>query len=285
MQINKNIYHLLIMACLIIPLTGLYGCSKPKHYFSPKNIITVSIPAQESILRAIADSDFDINILLPPGADPESFEPSWNTMKNLHVSKVWFTSGFLPFENAWHSKIIDNFPNLTIATLTPSQQHQENIHAEPHAWTSLTNLQLWAEKICETIIKIQPSNAHKYRQNLKIYKKRIAQTADSINIYLKKAHKKNILIWHPSLNHWAKEFNIVQYAIEEEGKEPTPARMAYIINQAKKGHVNLFIIEKEHSPSMALTLNEELHLPTFEISLMQGDILDNLLSLAREISK
>lgn len=295
----------IVKACLLIIAAGLCNCNDKREKTTPvaRESISVSIPVQKWIVDYIAPGEFDVNVLLPPGSDPETFEPSMAAMVGLAKSDTWFMAGELPFESMLVSRLTSLNPDLTPVALgegehdahghdTPDlhTSHKESHghshdHCDPHVWTSASNLLVWSDKIYRRLAAIRPQRAREYAHNRNRLDAYIKAVDDSIRSIMSHAHNVAFMIWHPTLEHWAQEYDVQQIAIETEGKETTPADMAAAVRKARESGAKVLIVEKEHNPQMALTLNRELNLRTVEISVMEGDAPATLLRVAREITR
>ena len=57
---------------------------------------------------------------------------------------------------------------------------------------------------------------------------------DSIRTLLKESQGKTFITFHPSLSYFARDYGLIQYSLEEGGKEPSPAHMAMLAGMARK---------------------------------------------------
>ena len=117
-----------------------------------KKIISVSIIPQKYFVEMIAGDEFEINVLIPPGSSPASYDPSPKQLKDLNKSKVYLKVGHLGFEKAWMTSIKKNHEDLKIADLSAGcdlvqgveteEEHaahgHDHSHAgiDPHIWMS-----------------------------------------------------------------------------------------------------------------------------------------------------
>lgn len=54
------------------------------------------------------------------------------------------------------------------------------------------------------------------------------------------------MIYHPNLGYLARDYGFEEIPVEFEGKEPSPARMKYLIDRAKKDGLKVIMIQKEY---------------------------------------
>lgn len=58
----------------------------------------VSILPLRSLVQGIVGDDFDIEVLVPPGASPETFEPTPRQFVGLNKARMVFNVGLIDFE-------------------------------------------------------------------------------------------------------------------------------------------------------------------------------------------
>lgn len=75
--------------------------------------VVVSIAPQKYMLERIAGDSVAVTVLVRPGADPHSYEPTPAQMRACAGARVWFTIG-VPFEDVWLPRIQSAAPNLAV---------------------------------------------------------------------------------------------------------------------------------------------------------------------------
>lgn len=283
-----------IWMVILLVMPAITACRKP----SEKPTVTVSIPPQAWMLSRIVGNDLEINTLLPPGADAETFEPSMQAQRALEESREYAMAGTLPFETALEPKLRGMYPKLTISKAfhcdthcrahehgnEHEHEHEHEHGVDPHVWTTPMNLQVMADSLLLTAIRINPAGSARYRRNHAELSRRLTQLQEDLERNLEPLRGRDVVIWHPSLSYMAMEFGFRQIAVQEGHKEPSPHRMGEVIDRVSRCGTVAFVIEKEHSPRMAETLNADMRLPLVHTSLMQPDIIDALLNLSRELN-
>jgi zinc transport system substrate-binding protein len=152
--------HLSII-CIIFILTA--GCnSKEKGNIS--NEIAVSILPQKYFVSKITGDKFKINVMIPPGASPASYEPTPVQLTSLSHTNLYLKIGFTGFELAWMEKLSAANENMKIADLSSgidlimensvNEQHEIELGhhhggVDPHIWLSPRNVKI----ICENIYR------------------------------------------------------------------------------------------------------------------------------------
>jgi len=97
--------HILTKPLIYISLLSIFysillnSCSQNSSQ-NNENIITVSIVPQKYFLEKIAGDAFTINVMVPAGSSPETYEPNSLQMRQIAKSKLYFKIGHLDFEKA-----------------------------------------------------------------------------------------------------------------------------------------------------------------------------------------
>lgn len=77
--------------------------------------VIVSIAPQKYMLERIAGDAVAVAVLVKPGADPHSYEPTPTQMRACAEASLYFTIG-VPFEEVWLPRIAGVAPNLAFAS-------------------------------------------------------------------------------------------------------------------------------------------------------------------------
>ena len=136
----------------------------------------VSILPLRSLVQGIVGDDFDIEVLVPPGASPETFEPTPRQFVGLNKARMVFNVGLIDFETMLLAKIEDQAKvvNLSrgIELIAGTCSHGSHGHThthgiDPHVWTSPRALQKMAENAYEAIREAYPDSV-KYETNYRL---------------------------------------------------------------------------------------------------------------------
>lgn len=110
-----------------------------------------------------------------------------------------------------------------------------------------------AAAIAQAFSKADPANAKAYAANLAAFQKEI----DALDGQLKAlfaevpAGQRGFLVFHPAWGYFARDYGLTQIAIEFEGKEPTPKRLAAIVTQAKTKGASVIFVQPQMSQRTA----------------------------------
>lgn len=259
----------LIFSITALVVILLAGCSHPGR--SAKPVITVTIPPLEWFVKGIAGDDFSVNIMLPPGADHHNWEPVPSQIVSLSQSEAFVMIGTLEFERAWIERFREINPRMKVldlsegielirsATSSDDDHHEghDDDHGDPHFWMSPVSAYTMAREIGSFLSAVNPGRAALYAANLDTLMTRIGK-ADSL---MKEAAGmmavKEFMIYHPALAYPARDYGLTQLSFENEGKEPSPARMKELIDTARAAKIKTIFIQAEYDVRNAESLSKE----------------------------
>ena len=281
---------------IVFALFVLAGCSSNKKTEdeNQKPVITVSILPEKTFVQKIAGNDFDVNVLIPPGASPAAYTLLPSQLKQIAHSDAWFRIGYIGFEYSWKDKIIQANKNMKVYDLSEGldlikANHEEgeeeggHVHAEgvdPHIWLSPTMVKQMAKKIRDILIELNPEGESKYLTNYNEFVKEI----DTLNIELKRMFRgyegRTIIVFHPSLSYFAREYKLNQVSLESGGKEPTPQHIKEVVDIAKKENIHVIFIQTEFDREHARVFADEINGRIVQVSPLAPDWANNLMKMA-----
>lgn len=103
MSNNRLFPALLALFAALLPA----ACSDGRAAAESDGTICVSIPPLKSLVTAIVEDDFPIVVLVPPGASPETFEPTPKQLVAVRRAQWLFQIGLIDFETVLVKKIAD----------------------------------------------------------------------------------------------------------------------------------------------------------------------------------
>lgn len=290
----KYISALFLSSSLLIALMVVEGCAFDKPDSNQKPTISVSLMPQKYFVRAISGNDFDINVLLPPGTNHHTYEPTPKQLIELEQSKILFINGLLPFEERFVHQAEEHLKNIRIIKTTQnirlledagcSDHSDDHDHfADPHTWLSFINAKIEANNILTALVELNPEQSGRYTENFK----NLANKIDSIHYnYLRKIELsgiKGFIIYHPALGYLARDYSLRQLAIEKSGKNPTPFELKALIDTAITRKMNTIFIQKEFDIENAKIVAQASGAKIVVIDPMSEDWLENLKSIVDEL--
>ena len=305
MIIKKNQLVILILFCIMCLFAG---CSdKDTHNQISQetdNHLTIActIPPQEEFIKAIGGDSVTVQIMVPPGASPHTFEPTPSQISHLENADLYIILGSgIEFENRWISRIRTMFPNLILVnsseriqlrhesedhhheSSSDSEDQEESI--DPHIWLSIKNTMEIVNTTCDAMSQLRPSQKGVFEQNRDRYLARLITLDSKITETLTTIPSRTILVYHPAFGYFCQDYNLTQLAVEEEGKEPSSQSLAKLIAKARSENITLIFTEPEFSTRGAETLATEINGTLVLITPLSGEYLTNMQHIADSIAK
>ena len=237
--------------------------------------VTVTISPYKYFVDQIAEGKVDVNVMVSNGNNPETYEPYAQQMMELSKSALYLKVGSIGFEQTWMKKLQDNAPDMkvidTSVGIKPAKTPGGNI--DPHVWMSCSNARIIASNILKALCELEPKNKAFFEKNY-LSLLRIIDKRDST---IKESFKKNpdlvrkFVIYHPILTYFARDYQLEQLAIEEEGREPSAAQLKSLIQRARKEKIKYCLIQAEFANRNTKTFINESHTKPMDINPLQGD--------------
>lgn len=284
----KNSIYVLIISLVLFSC----GSKKPAETKSTKPVITVSILPQKTFVEKITGNDFNVNVLIPPGNSPAAYTLLPSQLKDIANSAVWFRIGYIGFEYSWKEKIQQANTKMQVVDLSEGldliasslEQHGDHVHMEgvdPHIWLSPVLVKQMSKKILDVVSTINPEKAADYKANYLSFVKEIDQLNIKIKNSLANYQGKKIIVFHPSLSYYARDYGLEQYSLESGGKEPTPQHLAKVVDLAKKENLKVIYIQSEFDREHARVFAEEIDGEIIQVRPLDPAWADNLLEMTQ----
>ncbi len=172
---------------------------------------------------------------------------------------------------------------------TPEEQararylEEEKTRPDPHIWLSPANMKIMAKAALDQLVIMLPAYGAEFNVNYEQFIADLTALDSSLHALLDPlpASERAFLSFHPSWGYFARDYNLIQIAVELEGYEPSPQLFAKIIEEAKARHVRTILLEQQFATSLVKTLAEELKANVVAISSLTIAWRENLQSLAQ----
>ncbi|WP_154199031.1 metal ABC transporter solute-binding protein, Zn/Mn family [Ancylomarina sp. 16SWW S1-10-2] len=265
---------------------GFQSCDLNKNKVDNK-LISVSILPQKYFIERIAGDDFKVNVLIPPGASPASYEPTPKQMKDMSKSSLYLRIGHIPFEKAWLNKLFEGNDHIKSLDMSegiellkgPKVQHGDHFHQDgidPHIWSSPKTAKQLIANTYKVLVQLAPEKTQEYTTNyMKLMSDINVMDKGAETIFAQKS-KKAFMIYHPALSYLARDYGLTQISIEHDGKAPSPAHMKNIIDLAKENNIKTIFIQKQFNIENATVIAKEINAELVQIDPLSADWLTEM---------
>lgn len=287
--------HLILFVLIII-----LSCDSDNNS-GQKPVITVSILPQKYFVQQVAGDRYDINVMIPPGVSPATYDPSPGNLKQLSRSSAYFRIGTIGFENSWMEKIASVNKAMKVFDLSSGVElivnkshlekrghhleepshHRHNI--DPHIWMSPKGVKTICHNIYIAMKTIDPGDSLFYKNNYLGFAEEIDSLDTAISESLSGLRHRTFFIYHPALTYFASDYRLEQISIENEGKSPSPMHLKQMINLARKEKIKTILIQEQYDIENARILSKEIQGKIIKINPLDENWRDQILHITNEL--
>ncbi len=278
----KRIIALFIVLSLILTGCTLTENGNRNNDSDRLSIVTTVFPLYD-FSRAVAGSSADITMLIKPGAEIHSFDPSPADIIAIQNADIFLYIG--GSGDAWVDTILESMDGYDVKAVklidyvdTLSHDHEdehdehdhENEHEnDEHIWTSLENAKAMINVISAGISSVDEENATLYRENADKYKAEIDLIIDEISDIVDNSSSKTLIVADrfPFL-YFAKEFGLDYIsAFDACGSESEASAgvLADLISEIKRLNAPYVFYTELSNKNIANIIEEQLGVPSLEL--------------------
>jgi len=266
----------IISVCLVVSA----GCLSPGHDEQGQGIlVAVTIPPQEEMVREIGDGRVEVLVLVPPGSDPHTYEPSPGLMARASAADLYLTlgRGLFPVEDTLADRLRAMNPALVVVNTSRRIDYLgTGERRDPHVWLSLRNARIMAGNTLDALILVDPAYEEMYRQNADRYIARIDDLDRNISVGLLRGKPGMILVTHEAWAYFARDYGLSIVSIEQQGKEPTAKDLEALIMLAKEHGVTVVFSEAQENRREAQAIADEIGASVMVVDPLAPDYLGNM---------
>ncbi|MBE0586089.1 MAG: zinc ABC transporter substrate-binding protein [Desulfofustis sp.] len=277
-------------------------------------LVFVSIAPQKQFVQQIGGELLAVEVLVPAGASPHTYEPKPSQMKALATASAYFAVG-VDFETVWLKRISGVNPAMRIVHTDAGidklamgehhhdEQHQEPDHAhrhadpdpgdhdeqpgaaglDPHIWLAPSLVKVQAARMADALSELFPQQAHTFQRNLSTFIAQIDALDRDLRTTLAGRQGLQFMAFHPSWGYFAHEYGLKQVAVEVDGKNPKPAHLAALIEQARVSGIRVVFAQPQFSSKGADLIAREIDGEVILIDPLAEDWLSNMREVAERL--
>ena len=272
----------------------LLASCRPGSVIPDKPVISVSILPQQYFIERLAGESVVVNVMIPPGASPATYEPTFSQLSKLDRSKVYMRIGYVGFEESWMAKISSVNSSMKVIDLSRGievirEDESDHLHGhahggiDPHVWLSPLNAKIITKNIYNELVLLMPEDKELLFSRYSNFERELDSLHQTISGLLSGLEDRNFMIFHPALSYFARDFNLVQYPLEIGGKTPSPAHMKWMTDLGKEKNISTIFIQMQFNKKNARALANEIGAEIVEINPLDPDWYDQMLYIANKL--
>lgn len=262
--------RLISYVLILLLAASLCGCSGGAYETGGDglSIVTTVFPAFD-FAREIAGEQGNVCLLVPPGSESHSFEPTAQDIQRIGSCDLLICNG--GESEAWLEEILEGAEGdinvlsmldcvtaleeetkegMQVAGHDHDHEHHEDegdehehheheeIEYDEHVWTSPVNAQLICRAICEKLCEADSANAAVYRKRLEEYTAELAALDREFRAVTENApHKTVIFADRFPVRYFTEEYGLDYYAAFPgcaDDAEPSARTVAFLIDKVRE---------------------------------------------------
>ncbi|MBR3835414.1 MAG: zinc ABC transporter substrate-binding protein [Clostridia bacterium] len=266
----------ILSVCLVTVLLCLSfaGCGARQPEDDGRLTVVTTIFAPYDFVRQIVGDKANVIMLLPPGVESHSYEPTPSDIIKLENADVFFYVS----ENTetWVTRILSSVKNTQVDAVGIAEgigidihshdhshhgEHTQECQIDEHIWTNLSYAAQMVEFIGEKLCEKDSANASVYSKNAAEYKEEILNLKNDFHSLVDLSERREIVSGSRfALKNFASEFGLEFTAAFDscvDNTEPGAAVMAKIIDKIHEDSIPVIFYEELTEPKISRAVSLE----------------------------
>jgi len=275
----KNRLFCLLLLCLLINV--FTGCSSPSKTNTEDTqdqkltVVTTIFPPYD-FTRAIAGDLVELKMLLPPGSESHSFEPTPQDIIQIQNSDLFIYVG--GESDDWIDGILESLDTSQIKIITlmdcvevveeevvegmqEEEGQEEGMAYDEHVWTNPRNAILIVEKISQALCELDQEHCSLYQTNTDFYTQELKKLDAAFMDVVANANRHTIIFADRfPFRYLADAYGLEYYAAFPGCSTETEASaktVAFLIDKMKQEQIPVIFHIELSNQKMAETIAEE----------------------------
>lgn len=262
---------------VVMAVVFLCGCTNTGKDNRIKVVTTIFAPYD--FTRQIAGECANITMLLKPGGEAHSYEPSPKDIIAIRNCDLFICSG--GENDEWVMDILESVdnPNMRVIKmmdcvdlyeeeLVPGMEteHEEGVTEDEeewdeHVWTSPVNASIICNEICRALVETDSANKDLYEKNCAAYVAELNRLNDEFTDVIKNAPKNTVIFGDRfPLRYFVEAYGLKYYAAFPgcaQETEASAATIAFLIEEARALQIKVIFKIELSNDSMASAIAKE----------------------------
>ncbi|MBR0026945.1 MAG: zinc ABC transporter substrate-binding protein [Clostridia bacterium] len=265
-------HKLVILLMAVLLLAGCAPETAPKQ----EGVLTVTATLfpQFDFAREVGGDLVSVELLLPPGVESHSYEPSPADIIAINECDVFLYTG--EGMEPWAHTIAESLDGDMLVTdvsrgveLTCAHEEHEHEHHghdhgayDPHIWTDPTKAMIMVENIRDAFIARDPEHEAVYRENAQAYLAELAALDEALLALSASLTDHDIYFGGRfAMRYFAERYGFTCHAAYDScaaETEPSARAVSEIIDGMTASHARAIYYEEMVKPTVALAIAEEV---------------------------
>jgi manganese/iron transport system substrate-binding protein len=244
----------------------LTACAAPPAGQAGKLQVVATTTIVGDVVRNIGGDAIQLEVLLPPGSDPHSFDPTPQDVVKIAKAGLIFANGagletFLDplLKNAGSQAqvvyVSDGVQLIQFQSNLPGEESGQG-GGDPHTWFDPQNVKVWVQNIEKALSTQDPKNAQIYAANARRYTQQLDELDSWIQTQVKQIppDQRNLVTDHEAFTYFAKRYGFQQVGAIVPGystlAQPSAQELAALEDAIRKLGVKALFVGETVNPNL-----------------------------------
>ena len=288
--------------CSLLLALSLTACATPSQENTPtaedaKIVIAASFYTLAFLAEQIGGDAVEVIQVVPNGVEPHDYEPTPQELTAIYKAKILAMNG--QGLDPWAEQVAEELRRQGVAVIMLTEganllpavegdHHEEDEHEEeqevedehgheegefdPHVWLDPTEMTNVVVRLRDAMIAADPSQAALFTSHaLSAVSSLIALDAE-FRSALTECKQEKIIVSHNAFQYLARRYGFETIALSgiSPDEEPSPKKMAEIIETVKNDNLKVVFFESLVSPKLAEAVAREAGVQTLVLNPLEG---------------
>ena len=279
MKIKSPIIAVLFAAIMMLGFTACNTVQTENEDSSKIKVVSTIFPPYD-FTRAISGENVALNLLLPPGAEMHSYEPTPQDIINIQNCDIFIYVG--GESDTWVKGILDSIDTSKMKIISlmdcvepveeelvegmqgekdDTQEDTDEPEYDEHVWTSPRNAMLITQKISDALIAVDEAHAEEYRANTASYLEKLTQLDEEFKAVVAAANRTTLVFADRfPLRYFAEAYGLKYFAAYpgcSSEAEPSADTVSFLIDKVKSEEIPVVFYIELSNQQMADTVCAE----------------------------
>lgn len=264
------------LLCLCLMLCGCTAQPEKPHDETKLQIVCTSFPAYD-FAREIAGDRAELTLLIKPGSEVHSYEPTPKDMIRIQESDLFICNG--GESEAWVESLVGEDVNILrmmecVETVAESGEgiyaaEDEHDHEhddgeeelDEHVWTTPGNAAKICYALCDKLCEADPENANEYMLNYEVYNAKLMELDIEIRTTVLNGVRDTLVFADRfPMRYFTREYGLKYYAAYPgcaSQTEPSAKTVAFLIDHVREENIPAVLYMEFSNEKMADVICED----------------------------
>ncbi|STO09330.1 metal ABC transporter solute-binding protein, Zn/Mn family [Exiguobacterium aurantiacum] len=294
---NKKLLSVAAAGTLFLGGCANNGDSNASEETNDQLTVYASTFALKSIAEEIGGNRVQVEMVIPPGADPHTYEPTSRQMTQIAEADLFLTVGhdLEPYVESMEKSLanedvsfVKTAENVTLLDADKTvhvhgedeHAHEEDEHAheedahghshgqyDPHVWLDPMNAVSMAEAVEAAFADQAPDYKDEFADRLSAFKEEAEALDAELQAAVDGGSKKQLLVTHAAYGYMADRYGFEQLPIAglTPSEEPSQQALKRVIEEARAHDLTHIAFEDTVTPKVAEVVKNEIGAETVTI--------------------